>query len=189
MFYKSPVSFVWCGLFFWAGYIIPWTGRRGRFTLEYISSYPCSYNIKFYNALHLSEIIFAHLKCEPPTTHTAYLHVKACKHKFKKFTHQSHTEIGSTKLLELWGWTNNYAQCMFIIYYKCSDLTSTPFFCMVSLLFDTLCPSSHNLLYVRRIKGFGVTVMHACTVSFICWCCSFLMLSAWTTILNLLNHL
>jgi hypothetical protein len=40
--WQSPVSFVWCGLFFWGEYIIPWTGRRGRFTLEYISSYPCS---------------------------------------------------------------------------------------------------------------------------------------------------
>jgi hypothetical protein len=82
---------------------------------------------------------------------------------FKKFTQQSHTKIASTKLPELRGQTNNYPQCMFIIYYDCSDLTSTPFFCTFSLLFDAPRPSSHNLLYAQRIKDFGVTDKHACT--------------------------
>jgi len=34
---------------------------------------------------------------------------------------------------------------------------------MISLLFDVLCPSWHNLLYAQRIKGFGVGDKHACT--------------------------
>lgn len=51
----------------------------------------------------------------------------------------------------VWGWVNNYFQCMFnICHNMCRDLTS--FFNLVPLLLDALGPLSHNLLYAVRIN-------------------------------------
>lgn len=70
---------------------------------------------------------------------------------------------------------------MFNIYYnKLRNLT--PFFNIVSLLFDALSPLSHNLLYAPKIKSSALRTSREHAASFSCWFGSFLTLNDCVTI-------